>query len=222
MTPSTMTRTRRLMALGAAATLVLATGACSTGSEQKADTKSASATNVDGAATGTGGATTTTGGSGGDDGTATTAPKDDGPPIGTANGQLRADPGDTTLIPLQLDVLSIERIEGDTVEVRFTITNTSDVATFEPWSELGDESISRGGTYDTGGLAILDRPNDKKYLTLFDTADVCLCTAGLADMAIAPGESASFYADVTAPPKSVEKVDLSLPGFQPVNGLELS
>ncbi|QXC60843.1 hypothetical protein KSP35_21385 [Aquihabitans sp. G128] len=224
MTPSTMTR--RLMALGAAATLVLSAGACSAGSDKKAATESGSATTV--AAASKTGSGSTDGGSGSDGGSATTttAPSssDDDAVVGSSTGQLRADPNDPTLVPLRLDVRSVERLDGDTIEVRFAITNTGEDgdATFEAWTELGDDTITASGTYDVGGAALLDRPNDKKYLTLFDSKDVCLCTGGGAQLAIAPGTSAELYADITAPPESVKTVDLSLPGFKPVNGLEIS
>jgi len=227
MTPSTMnpsTMTRRLMALGAAVTLVLSAGACSAGSEKKAATESGSATTV--AAASQGGTKTGTGsGSESESGSTTTTPSaDDTAVVGTSTGQLRADPNDETLVPLRLDVRSIERLDGDTIEVRFAITNTGEDgdATFEAWTELGDDTITASGTYDVGGVALLDRPHDKKYLTLFDSKDVCLCTGGGAQLAIAPGKTAELYADVTAPPESVQKLDLSLPGFKPVNGLEIS
>ncbi len=75
-------------------------------------------------------------------------------------------------MPLRLDVNSIERQDGDVVEVRFTVTSTDDVNTFEFYAELGEGSPG----YDASSAALLDLPNDKKYLVLKDTEGVCLCT----------------------------------------------
>ena len=121
---------------------------------------------------------------------------------------------------LRLDVTSVKRLSGATIEVRFSLTNTSTDATFKPYSQLGDPTMN-GAKYDVGGLALLDRPHDKKYLTLYGTDKVCLCTGELSDVAIAPGKTVSMYADTTAPPDSVTSVDLSLPGFAPITGLKI-
>lgn len=209
MTAPTHTRSRMVAAVVATAALVLLAGACSSGSDDKAQTTSE--TRSDSA---TDSPTTTD-----DDGSpTTTAPA--GKVIGSSTGQHRASPNDSTSVPLRLDVRAVERLSGDTVEVRFSITNTSDVDTFKPYSELGDPSMN-SSSWDVGGVALLDRPNDRKYLTLFDTNDECLCTSGLGDLAIAPGATATMYADVTAPPESVKTVDLSVPGFDPIPGLAI-
>lgn len=226
MTPINTPRTnrpesRRLAAIGAAAGLMLFTGACSAGgSDQKAQAKSAVATTAAANSKSTSKSTTTTSGSKSNRSTTTTAPKaEDTEVIASSTGQLRADPLHDTPVPLRLDIHSVKRLSGDTVEVRFSITNTGDVATFKPYNELGDTSVN-GGTSDVGGMALLDRPNDKKYLTLYDTKDVCLCT-GDNNVAIGPGQALPAYADVTAPPASVSTVDLSMPGFAPIAGLKI-
>jgi len=217
---TTKPETRRLAAIGATAGLMLLTGACSTGgSDQKAEAKSAVATTAAANSRSTSKTTTTTR-SGSGRSTTTTIPKAENTEvIASSTGQLRADPNDDTPVPLRLDIHSVKRLSGDTVEVRFSITNTGDVATLEPYTELGDETVN-SGTYDVGGLALLDRPNDKKYLTLYDTEKVCLCT-GDNNVAIAPGQTLPAYADVTAPPASVSTIDLSMPGFAPIAGLKI-
>lgn len=214
--PRPPTITRRLLAIGAA-TVVLATGACSAGSDKKAEAESAAGPTTRPA----GGATvptTTSGGSGGSK-QAPSGPKDE-EVLASTEGQQPADPNDSTQVPLRMDVTGVERLSGDTVEVRFTLTNTDDVAVYQPYSTLTDFTIASGGTYDVGGIALLDRPNDKKYLTLYDTEDVCLCS-DLRDVSIDPGKTVPMYADVTAPPESVDTVDLSFPGFAPLNGLAI-
>lgn len=215
--PRTPTITRRLLAIGAA-TVVLATGACSAGSDKKAEAESAAGPTTRPAAGATVSTTTTSDGSGGSK-QAPSGSKDE-EVLASTKGQQPADPNDSTQVPLRMDVTGVERLSGDTVEVRFTLTNTDDVAVYRPYSTLTDVTIASGGTYDVGGIALLDRPNDKKYLTLYDTENVCLCS-DLRDVSIDPGKTVPMYADVTAPPESVDTVDLSFPGFAPLNGLAI-
>lgn len=220
------TISRRLLALGAAATVALSAGACSTAPSKKADAKSEvgsalvadSSKPADSSTSPARGSTTTGSGP-----TTTSAPNagDDRTVLGSSRGQHPADPNDGTPVPLRLDVRSVKRLSGETIEVRFDITNTGTGATFEPWRELGDPTIGGGSAYDVGGVALLDRPHDKKYLTLYGTDKVCLCSGSLSAVDIAPGKTASMYADVTAPPESVTTVDLSVPGFAPINGLKI-
>lgn len=197
---------RRLLVLAAAVTVALLTGACSEPSDKTAETRSDVGT--------------TTPAGGGQAATATAqAPDEPRQAVASTTGQHRASPNNEELVPLRLDVLSVKRLSGDTVQVRFTITNTGTGAKFEPYRELADPS--KRTAYDVGGLALLDRPADKKYLTLYGTDGVCLCTAGLDSLELPPSGTAELYADVTAPPATVSTVDLSLPGFTPIAGLRI-
>ncbi|MCU1358139.1 MAG: hypothetical protein JWM89_3557 [Acidimicrobiales bacterium] len=209
---------RRLVAASATATLLLAVAGCaggsggSGGSDDQADTKHPASRT-------TSPATATSGSSSSDAASETTQAAEDEPVLGTATGQRRAGPNKRAMVPLRLDVRSVKRLDGDTIEVRFTITNTSeDGPTFEPFKSLGEPVSPK---YDVAGVALIDRPHDKKYLTLVGSDDVCLCSGDLNALDVAPGESASMYADVTAPPASVDKVDLTVPGFDPIVGLEI-
>jgi len=133
-----------------------------------------------------------------------------------------ADPNDATPVPLRLDVTSVQRLTGDTVEVRFTITNTGDTATYEPWTTLADDTLG-DSTYDVAGATLVDLPADRKYLTLIDSDKVCLCSTfdATGGGAIPPGGSSDMYAQFPAPPQSTTTIDFGLPGFTPVNGLEI-
>lgn len=141
-----------------------------------------------------------------------------GEPIATVNGSNPGSPLDAP-VPLRLDVTSIERVPGDVVQVRFTITDLSEdeEATYEPYSTL-DEGDGR----TVSGARLLDLPNDKVYLPLLDGEKNCLCTDGLADLEIQPGTPAPMNVSFPAPPKDVKTVDFTLPGFDPANGLPLS
>lgn len=143
--------------------------------------------------------------------------------LGSSTGQHVADPNDSTAVPLRLDVMSVTRAPGDAVEVRFTLTNTSDTATYEPWSTLADRTVASGGSLDVGGATLTDLPNDRKYLTLIDSEEICLCSTfpGLGNVEVAPGTTLELYAQFPAPPEATTTVDFGLPGFAPVAGLEI-
>lgn len=143
--------------------------------------------------------------------------------LGSSTGQHVADPNDSTAVPLRLDVMSVTRAPGDAVEVRFTLTNTSDTATYKPWSTLADRTVASGGSLDVGGATLTDLPNDRKYLTLIDSEEICLCSTfpGLGNVEVAPGTTLELYAQFPAPPEATTTVDFGLPGFAPVAGLEI-
>jgi len=205
----------RLAALGTVIMVAGLGGGCSGTSDEKATAKSEAVTTM------LADTSKATPGTGRSQDSRTGQPADsDTQVIGSSTGQHKATPNDSTLVPLRLDVNEVKRLSGDTVEVRFTITHTGDTAEFRPYRELSDPS-GKSAKYDVGGVALLDRPGDKKYLTLYGTDGVCLCTGGMDDLTIQPGKSVSMYADVTAPPASVSTVDLTLPGFAPVIGLKI-
>ena len=208
---------RRLPAIGAALTVALSAGACSGASDERADTRSdVATTEVTGAS-----ASGVSGTSRSPQTRAAEPAGSDAQVIGSSTGQHRATPNDSTAVPLRLDVTSVKRLAGGTVNVRFTITNTGDTTEFRPYRQLSDPTIKGGGEYDVGGLALLDRSGDKKYLTLYGSDGICLCTGEMDDLEIATGKTVSLYADVTAPPDTVSTVDLTLPGFAPVTGLKV-
>lgn len=143
--------------------------------------------------------------------------------VGTSTGSLQASPTDPEQVPLRLDVRSVRRVDGDAVEVRFALTNLHDEYVFEPWSTMADASVESGANYDVGGAALIDLPGDRRYLTLLDTDDVCLCStfSGGSDTAVEPGRTVELYAQFPAPPESTGSVDFTLPGFAVVAGLEI-
>lgn len=121
-------------------------------------------------------------------------------------------------VALRLDVTAVERIDGDAVEVRFRMTNLSD-QTWEPWQSLG----GRGGRYGAHDATLLDLPGDRRYLTLLDSGDNCLCSSWAGpDLQVPGGETHDFYARFPAPPEDVTTIELQVPGFAPVPGLEIS
>lgn len=154
-------------------------------------------------------------GDGGDD------PRDDAPDevVGSVEGQLAADPGDQTMVPLRVDVLAVER-QGDLVELRFEIANVGEGTTpdFEIWSHFADE---RQG-YDLAGVAVVDPGAQKLYLPVLDSEGECLCSTNLADFAVAPGESVKLNATFGGIPDDVEALDVRIPSFPAVEAVPVS
>lgn len=140
--------------------------------------------------------------------------------MATAEGEFERTPlEDDVRVPVRLDVTALERVDGDAVELRFRLTNLSDV-TWEPWDSLGDSGF---GDFGASDVVLLDLPNDRKYLSLLDTADNCLCTAYAgADLKVPAGESHDFYVRFVAPPEDVTSIEVQVPGFAPVGGVEIS
>jgi hypothetical protein len=140
--------------------------------------------------------------------------------LATAEGEFERTPLEEEVrVPVRLDVTALERIEGDAVELRFRLTNLSDV-TWEPWGSLGDSGFGGFGASD---VVLLDLPGDRRYLSLLDSEDNCVCTAYAgADFKIPAGESHDFYVRFVAPPEDVASVEVEVPGFAPVAGVEIS
>lgn len=226
---------RRSLALVLAATTPFALLSCSDDGAEQAEIESSAEATTEQSTSSDDGSTddgSTDDGStddGGSDESTTTASEDDAGPaapapddgevLGSSTGNHPASPNDDTLVPLQLDVRGIERMDGDIVEVRFSITNTGTDATYELWSTISDPAFR--GAYDVGGAALLDPPNDKRYLTLYDSADTCLCTADAINLAVGPGDTLDLYAQLPAPPEDVTEITFTLPGFEPVDGLTI-
>ncbi len=143
---------RTTVALLAMAATVI--GACGVGPE-RAETSSDTVQEEPpdaapgGTATGAGGAPTTTG-------AAADPPRQEvggaqGEVLASAEAELAESPGAATVIPVRLDIVSMERLPGELLEARFTITNVGDGPEFSPFA-----SFTRGTGYDVSGAAILD------------------------------------------------------------------
>ena len=218
----------RWLALAMSAALSFSAAACSAGSTDRADTKSAA-----------GGVTVTAPDQAPSSDSTSPSPSSDakrsnttttadgssspgttpGKVIATTPGQQPADPNDDTPVPLRLDVRSAKRLAGEVVEVRFTITNTSDTATLEPYSDFAESGAAVD--YSVSGAALVDLPNDKRYLALLDSEDTCLCT-DLNNRSIQPGDTSAMYVQFPAPANDVTTVGFTLPGFDPISELEIS
>jgi hypothetical protein len=225
---------RKLLAVSATA-LVVALGACSsadedptaeddgaptTTAEDETGGTSDEGTSDDTAGEGDGGSDDTSG----DDEAGDDEPGADEEVLGTATARLPADPNDSTLVPLRLDVVALERLSGR-VSMRALLTNegASGSPEWEPYSAFDDPRLGAGqGTYSLSGASLVDGEAQQAYLTLVDSEGVCLCTSRLDTLAVPPGESVELYADFGGVPDDVERIDVVVPGFAAVTEVPIS
>jgi len=224
---------RKLLA-GTAVALVVALGACSsadddpTEDDDGAPTTTASdegasdGTSSDGTADDEGGDDTTDGASN-DEAAGDDEPAED-EVLGTAEARLPADPNDPTLVPLRLDVVALERLEGR-VSMRARLTNEGEggAPAWEPYRAFDDPRLGSGqGAYSLSGAAQVDGEAQQAYLALIDSEGICLCTSRLDSLAVPAGESVELYADFGGVPDDVERIDVVLPGFAAVTQVTIS
>jgi hypothetical protein len=154
--------------------------------------------------------TTETGGGGEDTG---------GGSLGGSTGEL---PNFDTGAPvsLRLDVTSLER-NGDLVELGMTLTNEDEELEFEPVGSFKDPEFATANVYDLSGVRLIDQGERKAYLPVIDSAGVCLCTGDLFNVTVPPGDSLELDATFGGIPDSVTTLDLDVPGFSAIAGLEV-
>ncbi|MFJ6568237.1 hypothetical protein ACIQNU_12490 [Streptomyces sp. NPDC091292] len=84
----------------------------------------------------------------------------------------------------------------------------------------GDERELSPNGASMAGASVVDSAGKKKYLVLRDTQGRCLCTK-FEGGGVDGGQSADWYAQFPAPPKSTTKVDFQV-GAMPPASLEIS
>jgi hypothetical protein len=99
----------------------------------------------------------------------------------------------------KVDITDLKREDAGMLMLRFSLTNISGADM--------DLSLSYGQ------VSLVDAVNRKKYLVVRDTAYNCLCSLSWGKLRT--GETAKMWAKFPAPPESVRKVSLILPGFEP-------
>jgi len=145
-------------------------------------------------------------------------------PLGSATARLPATPNDPTLVPLELAVTGLERLDG-MVELRVTVTNTGRRSTpdFEPHSSFDDPRLPTGqGLYSLSGASLIDAEGERAYLTIVDSEGTCLCTGRLNQVAIPADDSFEMYADFGGLPGDIDQVDVQVPGFPTVASVPIA
>ena len=209
---------RTLRALGFAVAISLVAATCSSKSDEDPTAEASTTTETTAEDRGsTSEATESDEGSG-------EAEEPEAEPLGSATGRLPANPNDSTLVPLRLDVTGLERLEG-MVELRVTVTNTGRRSTpdFEPYSSFDDPRLPTGqGLYSVSGASLIDAEGERAYLTIVDSEGTCLCTGRLSEVAVPAGDSFEMYADFGGVPDDLDQVDVQVPGFPTVASVPIS
>lgn len=129
-----------------------------------------------------------------------------GPPIATT--------GDPTSAAGAIEIASLRRDSPQLVTLRFALVNsgTKDVGVANRFGGAGSRSMTDVALVDPDGL--------KKYLTVLDEKDQCLCSTNLTN--VPAGGRLDLFATFAAPPAEVKAVTVIVPSFQPLNDVPLS
>jgi len=147
--------------------------------------------------------------------------------LGTSRANLRANVIDDRSTPLRLDLTRLERV-GEMVELTLVLTNEaeetsdgSDPQTFQADVIFSGGNYGGNARYDAAGIGLVDGAEQKMYLPAFDSEDVCLCTGNLNNENVAPGGTFTITATYGGVPEELERVDVRIPQFPTISGVEI-
>jgi hypothetical protein len=129
-------------------------------------------------------------------------------PIATTDGESQG----TSLQVTEL------KASDSSVTLRFTIRNDGD-GDFNPDS-LADDKIEHSDRQSISGVYLLDQANKKKYLVIYDTNHLCICSRESHD--VHPKTSANFWAKFPPVPADVAKIGVVVPHFVPMDDVPLT
>lgn len=107
----------------------------------------------------------------------------------------------------RIEITDFQRSSGDTVTLKFTLINDT------------EESINPYGIFngsDLRGVYLVDAVGKKKYPTIMDAKNQCVCSGNLPG-GLDPGKTMNLWAKFPAPPPGVNEVGVIFPSFQPVD-----
>lgn len=117
----------------------------------------------------------------------------------------------------RIEIRDLKRDEGGTVTLRFRIINEGE-------HEINSCSLRDQPQGDAcgvvGGVHLIDAVNKKKYLVVRDAQKKCVCAHGVDH--VRKGDRSNAWAKFPAPPESVQKVTVVVPGFEPVEGVPVA
>ena len=120
---------------------------------------------------------------------------------------------------LKAEINELKRTGGDTVTLKFSITNGSAKAV-----DFGYDFAEKGRDvpdYNTvGGVHLIDAEGKKKYFVVRDAEGQCACSRDL--RAVKPGSRSQLWAKFPAPPETVQKISIVVPHFMPVEDVPIS
>lgn len=118
-----------------------------------------------------------------------------------------------------LNVTELKRGSGGTLTLRFNIMNgSSDNLGFG--YDYGDPTQGSTDYGAVGGVHLLDPVGKKKYFTVRDSDNKCVCSRDIAT--IKPGESKNLWVKFPAPPADVQRVTVVVPHFEPMDDVPIS
>lgn len=146
----------------------------------------------------------------------------DAEPLGTTRAQ--RENLDGVNVPLRVDVVRLER-NGELVELGLVLTNEADddgsgTLNWEPYTDLGG-GPGINGHYDIREVGIVDPDGQRIYLPAMDDQGVCRCTATGGGAGVEAGQSMTLDATIGGLPEDVDAVDVHVPGFPPITGVEV-
>ena len=130
-------------------------------------------------------------------------------PIATTDGEA---PG----ITLQVTQF---KVSNGTVMLKFTIVNDGKQR-FDHHGTLADQTVAHPDYDSISGVYLIDVANKKKYLVMYDSASLCVCSRDFPDVAAQSSEN--FWAKFPAPPENVQKIGIVVPHFAPLDDVPLS
>jgi hypothetical protein len=146
----------------------------------------------------------------------------DAEPLGTTRAQ--RENLANVVVPLRIDVVRLER-HGELVELGLLVSNEADddgtdTLDWDPLTDLGG-GPGINGNYDIREVGIVDPDGQRIYLPALDDQGVCRCTGTGGGAGVSPGESLTLDATIGGLPTDVEAVDVHVPGFPPITGVEV-
>ena len=110
---------------------------------------------------------------------------------------------------VRIDITEMKRTSGDTVTMKFTLVN-------ESGEKLSPYNIFESSSSDVRNVYLIDAAGRKKYLTIMDASNKCVCSGDLSHD-LDSGKSIPLWARFPAPPAGVTEVSAMFPHFIPAD-----
>ena len=121
---------------------------------------------------------------------------------------------------VRVEVTELKRGSGEVVTLKFTFINDSGKNLDFGYS-YGDPNVSIPDFSSVGGVHLVDAVNKKKYLVVRDSSDKkCVCSRELRDLPT--GSRLNLWAKLPAPPAEVQKINVVIPHFGPMDDVPIS
>lgn len=121
---------------------------------------------------------------------------------------------------IKAEILELKRDSGGTVTLKFALVNNSKQDVGFGYDFGDDANFHITDFSSVGGVSLVDTVNKKKYMVARDSENHCLCSRGLSG--VDRGTRKNLYAQFPAPPDDVQKINVTIPHFLPVNDVPVS